>query len=409
MNKPEHVFLKILHSASLLFLLGLIIAILLLFSCRSAIAAENASRLPGVLEYARKYGEEKQKADVQHEGGKNFKHPPQTIKKRNVIPTAESELRRKLRQQEVILDQIRQENHQLRLKFKESTDVDTCHEQQKKNLLKKQVVTLSAELNKLRENIKSGQEEQARLETLLAGMPLVKPDELKSPEARQDYAAGIMTGRDLLMMQEGQELLGLKTDNRLLLAGLRDALNKQIQINPAILEEALAAAESRTRMAREKIILTQKAAGEKYLATFRKEKGIHKDESGFWYRMNYGGDGEVIRGDNSRVEVVVTEKLTDGSVVEDMDASGRSLVMKLGDYPPLFRRALERMKNHATMTLVAPSELAYGDEGYPPKVPPGATMVYTLRVESVTLQEKTDSVQVASEKKSENNSAGAKK
>lgn len=275
--------------------------------------------------------------------------------------------------------------------------------------MKKQVVTLSSELKKLRENIKSGQEEQARLETLLAGMPLVKPDELKSPEARQDYAAGIMTGRDLLIMQEGQELLGLKTDNRLLLAGLRDALNKQIQINPAILEEALAAAESRTRMAREKIILTQKAAGEKYLAKFRKEKGIHKDESGFWYRMNYVGDGEVIRGDNSRVEVVVTEKLTDGSVVEDMDASGRSLVMKLGDYPPLFRRALERMKNHATMTLVAPSELAYGDEGYPPKVPPGATMVYTLRVESVTLQEKTDSVQVASEKKSENNSAGAKK
>lgn len=132
MNKPEHVFLKILHSASLLFLLGLIMAILLLFSCRSAIAAENASQLPGVLEYARKYGEEKQKADVQHEGGKNFKHPPQTIKKRNVIPTAESELRRKLRQQEVILDQIRQENHQLRLKFKESSDVDTSHEQQKK-------------------------------------------------------------------------------------------------------------------------------------------------------------------------------------------------------------------------------------------------------------------------------------
>ncbi|EEC4901399.1 peptidylprolyl isomerase [Salmonella enterica subsp. enterica] len=361
-----------------------------------------------MLEYARKYGEEKQKADVQHGGGKNIKHPPQTIKKRNVTPTVESELRRQLRQQEVILDQIRRDNHQLRLKFKESADVDTSHEQQKTDLLKKQVVTLGAELKKLQENIKSGQKEQVRLETLLAGMPLVKPDELKSPEARQDYAAGIMTGRDLLMMQEGQELLGLKTDNRLLLAGLRDALNKQIQINPTILEEALAAAESRTRLAREKIILTQKAAGEKYLATFRKEKCIHKDESGFWYRMDYVGDGEVIRGDNSRVEVVVTEKLTDGSVVEDMDASGRSLVMKLGDYPPLFRRALERMKNHATMTLVAPSEMAYGDEGYPPKVPPGATMVYTLRVESVALQEKTDSVQVASEKESKNNTAGAK-
>ncbi|WP_338054882.1 hypothetical protein [Serratia marcescens] len=29
------------------------------------------------------------------------------------------------------------------------------------------------------------------------------------------------------------------------------------------------------------------------------------------------------------------------------------------------------------------SELAYGDKGYPPKVPPGATMVYKLRVTDV--------------------------
>ncbi len=32
---------------------------------------------------------------------------------------------------------------------------------------------------------------------------------------------------------------------------------------------------------------------------------------------------------------------------------------------------------------VVPPELAYGDAGYPPKVPPGATMVYTIRVENV--------------------------
>ncbi len=62
------------------------------------------------------------------------------------------------------------------------------------------------------------------------------------------------------------------------------------------------------------------------------------------------------------------------------------------------------MKNHATMTLVVPPELAYGDEGYPPKVPPGATMVYTLRVESVTAAEKG----VPRERQGENSAAGEK-
>ena len=33
--------------------------------------------------------------------------------------------------------------------------------------------------------------------------------------------------------------------------------------------------------------------------------------------------------------------------------------------------------------MAAPPELAYGDAGYPPKVPPGATMIYTIRVENV--------------------------
>ncbi|EIL1430984.1 FKBP-type peptidyl-prolyl cis-trans isomerase, partial [Escherichia coli] len=61
----------------------------------------------------------------------------------------------------------------------------------------------------------------------------------------------------------------------------------------------------------------------------------------------------------------------------------RVISQVLGEYPPLFREALMLMKNHGTMELVVPPELAYGDEGYPPKVPPGATMVYTLRVEGV--------------------------
>ncbi|MFO6426160.1 FKBP-type peptidyl-prolyl cis-trans isomerase [Escherichia coli] len=83
------------------------------------------------------------------------------------------------------------------------------------------------------------------------------------------------------------------------------------------------------------------------------------------------------------MDVVVTEKLTDGTVVEDMDARGRVISQVLGEYPPVFREALMLMKNHGTMELVAPPELAYGDEGYPPRVPPGATMIYTLRVEDV--------------------------
>ncbi|AXC84557.1 peptidylprolyl isomerase [Salmonella enterica subsp. salamae] len=385
MNRPERFFLRMLQFFSLLLILAVALAGGMLISCQSAQAAENGSRIPGVLEYARKYGEEKQKAAATQSGGKKAEQRPQAVRKEsaNKVPS-ETRLRQRLRQQEVMLEQIRRENRQLRQQWAKKAGAVSGEN----GMLQKQIVTLSAELKQLQVVQKSAQEEQARLKSLLAEMPIATADELKKPVARQDYAAGVMTGRDLLVMQEGQGLLGLKTDNRLLLAGLRDALNQQVKLNSTALQEALSAAEVRTRQARERIVIAQKAVGEKYLAAFRKGKGTEKDDSGFWYRLEYAGDGEPIRGEDTRVEVVVNEKLTDGSVVEDMDASGRSLVMKLGDYPPLFRRALERMKNHATMTLVVPPELAYGDEGYPPKVPPGATMVYTLRVESVTAAEK---------------------
>ncbi|EIP8028346.1 TPA: FKBP-type peptidyl-prolyl cis-trans isomerase [Escherichia coli] len=66
-----------------------------------------------------------------------------------------------------------------------------------------------------------------------------------------------------------------------------------------------------------------------------------------------------------------------------MDARGRVISQALSEYPPVFRDALMLMKNHGMVELLVPSSLAYGDEGYPPRIPPGATMLYTLRVEGV--------------------------
>lgn len=410
MNKAERVFSGILKGCSLLLVVSMALLGLMLFSCQSAHAADDDSRVPGVLEYARKYGEEKQRPEAgQGEANKATSQSKVIGKAKINMAPAESELRRRLRQQEVILEQIRRENRQLRQQRVKHAEVAAGENAQKVGQLQKQLVSLSAELKQLQAVQKSGQEEQVRLKSRLAEMPVVTADELRESAAQQDYAAGVMTGRDLLVMQEGLGLLGLKTENRLLLAGLRDALNQQVLLNSSALQAALSASETRTRQARERIIIVQKAAGEKYLAAFSKDKGAQQDESGFWYRLDYVGDGEFIRGEGTRVEVVVTEKLTDGSVVEDMDATGRSLVMNLEDYPPLFRRALERMKNHATMTLVAPPDLAYGDEGYPPKVPPGATMIYTLRVEGVTMAEKAVLKQDVSHKASEKSAAGEKK
>lgn len=179
-------------------------------------------------------------------------------------------------------------------------------------------------------------------------------------------------------------------------------------LNENVLQTALSQAEQSIRKARLETATRWKKAGAAWLETFKKQKGVQKDSSGFWYRVEHIGDGELISGDDTVVDVVVVEKLTDGTVIEDMDARGTVISQPLGEYPPVFRSALLLLKNHGTVTVAAPPELAYGDEGYPPKVPPGATMVYTIRVEGVKAENTSPDKQKDRNAVASENTKGAK-
>lgn len=72
---------------------------------------------------------------------------------------------------------------------------------------------------------------------------------------------------------------------------------------------------------------------------------------------------------------MVEDALTDGTVVSDMARSGSSLRQTVQAFAPVFDVGLKSLKNHGQIMLIVPPEPAYGERGYPPSVPPGATMV----------------------------------
>ncbi|TQN75923.1 UNVERIFIED_ORG: FKBP-type peptidyl-prolyl cis-trans isomerase [Citrobacter freundii] len=394
----------------------------------------SAEGIPGVLKYAQQYQREKgissgeQKIQASSERGE-------------IAGNTNTELRRRLTLREQELRQLKKENKSLRgrldtlsvaaQKVDENKDKDRqivelklaldesrersdklVHKAEKaQEALNQQIIALKQQLAHADSENKTTTEQMEKekaglvsslnvLKKEMAEMPVVTPELLKTESVQLTYVAGVMLGRDMLNIQEAQQQLGLKTDNRVLLAGIRDALNRKVLLNETVLDSSLHRAEEMVQKARQAVISEQKKAGTAYLEKFRKQKDVKQAESGFWYRTEYVGDGEFIRGDDTLVDVVVTEKLTDGTVVEDMDARGRVISQALGDYPPVFREALMLLKNHGTAELVVPSELAYGDEGYLPKVPPGATMLYTLRVEGVNpAAEKTQNASPEANKK----------
>ncbi|EDJ6269311.1 hypothetical protein JVY03_004508 [Salmonella enterica] len=203
---------------------------------------------------------------------------------------------------------------------------------------------------------------------------------LKSEAARQAYASGVMYARDVREASEGNRLLGLKNDSVALSAGLNDALaNRKLRMTPVELEKAIQSLEIVAERGFRRVTQAQKKSADTYLKEFRKMKGSIRHDLGFWYLVTHQGDGRTLKPDDT-VDVVVEEMLTDGTVISDMETAGSSLRQAVQDYPPVFVAVLEKLKNHGQVTLVVPPELAYGDRGYPPKVPPGATMVYKLRV-----------------------------
>ncbi|MCM2651948.1 FKBP-type peptidyl-prolyl cis-trans isomerase N-terminal domain-containing protein [Serratia marcescens] len=234
----------------------------------------------------------------------------------------------------------------------------------------------------LDETVKKLADTRADMASLQARSPLlVTADALKGAQPREDYAAGISLGEEILQMQEERQRWGVRSEKGMLLAGIADAFAGKRMLSDDELNNTLAAAEEKVVSAREKISATQRQKGAAYLGEFKKDKRVHRASSGFWYRIDYAGDAQIPA--TASVDVVVKEMLVDGTVVQDMEATGATLSQPLADFPPLFKEAISLLQNHGTMTLVVPPEQAYGEKGYPPKVPPNATMIYTLRIAEV--------------------------
>lgn len=220
---------------------------------------------------------------------------------------------------------------------------------------------------------------RAKSASLQARSPLqVTGEVLKATQPREDYAAGVSLGEEILQMQEERRQWGVASDKQMILAGIADTFaGKRILANDE-LNKVLATAEKKVADAREKASADQQRQGAAYAIEFKKDKRVRRAASGFWYRVDYTGD--VAIPDTASVDVIVKETLVDGTVIQDMEASGATLSQPVAKFPPLFKEAISLLKNHGSMTLLVPPEKAYGEKGYPPKVPPNASMIYTLRI-----------------------------
>ncbi|HDT5146970.1 TPA: FKBP-type peptidyl-prolyl cis-trans isomerase [Klebsiella michiganensis] len=229
-------------------------------------------------------------------------------------------------------------------------------------------------------------DEITRLKARLADAEAKKPlaiDFAKEP-LRQAYAIGVSMGEEVLQLLSTRASQGVKTSKDTVLQGIMDSFSGDIALDEKARNKALFDVSKKVFQNLKKLEQQTLSEGKKYQQNFAKQKGVVLKD-GIYSRIDYAGKGKIL--DSDIVTVTIKETLTDGTVINDMEAEGKVWSQPLKSYPPIFLGPLKRLGNHGAITVVIPPNLAYGSEGKPPKIPPGATMVYTVRIIDATAAE----------------------
>lgn len=126
----------------------------------------------------------------------------------------------------------------------------------------------------------------------------------------------------------------------------------------------------------------QKNKGKDFLEKFSKEKGVVKTESGLTYKILSEGKGNFPKA-TDEVKVHYHGTLIDGTVFDSSKERGEPVTFPLNRVIKGWTEGVQKIKEGGKIKLVIPPELAYGDQGAPPKIAGGSTLVFEVELLSI--------------------------
>ena len=194
---------------------------------------------------------------------------------------------------------------------------------------------------------------------------------LKNDEEKTLYTLGLIISRNL-----GPFAL-TTAELDIIKQGLTDGvMNKKPQVDietygPKIQEFA----KGRMSVAAE----AEKKAGQSFLDKAAAEPGAVKKPSGLVYKEINAGTGPSPKSTDT-VKVHYHGTLMDGTVFDSSVQRNEPATFPLNGVIPCWTEGVQLMKVGGKSRLVCPSGIAYGDNGSPPKIKPGATLSFEVEL-----------------------------
>jgi FKBP-type peptidyl-prolyl cis-trans isomerase FkpA len=212
---------------------------------------------------------------------------------------------------------------------------------------------------------------------MLGGLACRKPVEakpsleLKTEEDKAFYGLGLDIGSNIAVFAlQPSEL-------ELVKLGLSDAVTKSAPkvdldtVRPQLMELARKRSQATSE--------SEKQKGQAAVEKAAKEPGANQLPSGVVVKTLRPGTGASPT-DADTVKVHYEGRLLDGTVFDSSYKRNEPASFGLHGVVPCWTEGLQKMKVGEKAQLTCPSAAAYGDQGHPPAIPGGATLVFDVEL-----------------------------
>ena len=194
--------------------------------------------------------------------------------------------------------------------------------------------------------------------------------ELKSDDDKTMYALGVALSQNLANFSLSEQEL------ELVKLGLADGVLKRDKKVPDVESYGPKLQQlARTRMAN--VAAAEKKTAQPFLEKAAAEKGAERTASGLVYSELKAGTGDMPK-PTDVVKVNYEGRLMDGTVFDG--SRGTPASFPLNGVIKCWSEGLQKMKVGGKAKLVCPADIAYGDNGSPPLIKPGAPLVFEVEL-----------------------------
>ena len=197
--------------------------------------------------------------------------------------------------------------------------------------------------------------------------------EPKTDEEKAMYGLGVLLSQNIRSFDFTDEELAMVKAG--FVAGAKDTATMKMEEIQAMIPKLQEMEGKRAEAA----VTREKEAGTAYVAKAEKEAGVTKLPSGMLYTQVQEGTGEQPKATDV-VKVHYTGTFVDGKQFDSSVERGEPATFPLDGVIPCWGEGVQQMKVGGKAKLVCPPDLAYGDQGRPPQMRGGATLLFDVEL-----------------------------